>query len=218
MIWIDTFCTLAKSVRDESRTQCGLISPLEKSHTRQARQKGSPAGSGDVPAASAVETWRARLRHYARRKRTRNAGRLKSQIVPRARTTNPRRWAGAVTSQVTLPPRRQPGWECEQGAKAAPATRMDHGTPRHRRDVASDGSNSQSNSVRHRMAGAQMAERKQPKFVGGSITEKAKRFAEEVIRCFPGAGESLFIVRQKPSPTSPRGEGIGNSKRARQRT
>src|SRR6516165_358240 len=105
MIWIDTFCTLTKSVRDESRTQCGLISPLEKSPTRQARQKGSPAGCGDVPAASAVETWRARLRHYARRKRTRNAGRLKSQIVPRARTTNPRRWAGAVSCGFSTPRR-----------------------------------------------------------------------------------------------------------------
>jgi hypothetical protein len=46
----------------------------------------------------------------------------------------------------------------------------------------------------------------------------AKRFAAEVIRCFPDAKDELFIVRQKPSPTSPRGEGIGIRKRARQRT
>jgi len=59
---------------------------------------------------------------------------------------------------------------------------MDHVAPRQRRDVAGGGGNSQSNSVRHRVAGAQMAERKQPKFVGGTITEKAKWFAEEVIR------------------------------------
>jgi hypothetical protein len=37
---------------------------------------------------------------------------------------------------------------------------MDHGTPRHRRDVASDGSNSQSNSVQHRMERISQQKRK----------------------------------------------------------